>query len=124
MAASRLGHPALWRGIGWALILAVVYLSLTPKPPPATVAFGDKFSHLAGYAGLMAWWLQVDGRACRQALFFILMSLMLEILQDLSGFRTGDIYDMAANSLGVGLGWLATRLFPDWLARLDRRLGG
>jgi len=29
---------------------------------------------------------------------------------------------MAANSVGVGLGWLSTWLKPDWLRCVDRRL--
>jgi hypothetical protein len=27
---------------------------------------------------------------------------------------------MAANTLGVGFGWLTALVLPDWLARLDR----
>jgi VanZ family protein len=112
----------LWRFLGWTLVLTVVYLSLTPKPPPTGVQFGDKIGHLAAYAALMGWWLQIHRRPERLALIFVLMGLAIELLQSLSGFRTGDIFDMAANTLGVGLGWASARLMPDWLARLDRRL--
>jgi len=50
------------------------------------------------------------------------MGLALEIAQSLSGFREGDVFDMAANSIGVGVGWLATWLKPDWLGWFDRKL--
>jgi VanZ family protein len=104
------------------LIVLVTYLALTPEPPAASFDFSDKLGHVAAYAGLMGWWLQIDRRPDRLALLFTLMGLALEILQSLGGHRDGDIFDMAANTLGVGLGWLTALLLPDWLARLDRRL--
>ncbi len=122
MPDPALSRPRLWRALGWLLVLAVVYLSLTPSPPSPDIAQGDKFGHLLAYGGLMAWWLQIRRTPERLALLLILMGLALEILQSLSGYREGDLFDMAANTLGIGLGWLATRLAPDWLPRLDRTL--
>ena len=106
-----------WIVSGWLLVLAVIYLSLTPKPPEAPVEFGDKIGHLLAYATLMGWWHQIERNGYRLALIFILMGLMLEILQSLGGIRQGDIFDMAANSLGVGLGWIAARSTLDWSMR-------
>lgn len=120
MFEPAFSRPRLWRFLGWSLVLVVVYLSLTPRPPPTNIELGDKIGHLAAYAGLMGWWLQIHRRPERLALVFVLMGLALEILQSLSGFRNGDIFDVAANTLGVGLGWLTALLLPDWLARLDR----
>lgn len=122
MSEPVLSRPRLWRFLGWSLVLVVVYLSLTPRPPPTNIELGDKIGHLAAYAGLMGWWLQIHRRPERLALLFVLMGLALEILQSLSGFRNGDVFDMAANTLGVGLGWLTALLLPNWLARLDRML--
>lgn len=122
MSGVQLSRPGLWRLLGWALVLLVVYLSLTPKPPPATMNFGDKIGHLAAYAALMGWWMQIERRPERLALLFVLMGLALEILQSFTGYRNGDIFDMAANTLGVGLGWLSALLLPNWLTRLDRLL--
>lgn len=118
-----LARRNVWSSLGWCLVLTVIYLSLMPKPPSADVIyFGDKIGHFLAYACLMGWWSQIDSRHCRLALLFLLMGLALEIAQSLSGFREGDIFDMAANSAGVGLGWLSTWLKPDWLSGLDRRL--
>lgn len=122
MVDPALSRPRLWQALGWFLILAVIYLSLVPKPPMPDVAMGDKFGHLFGYALLMMWWLQIRRQPERLALAFVVMGLMLEILQSLSGYRDGDIFDLAANTLGVGLGWFATRLAPTWLTHLDKVL--
>jgi VanZ family protein len=107
----------VWLFLGWLLILTVIYLSLTPQPPQTGMIFGDKIGHFAAYASLMAWWHQIDRNAYRLALVFVLMGLSLEILQSLSGFREGDVFDMAANTLGVGIGWFFDRLAPAWCAR-------
>jgi len=118
-----LARRNVWLTLGWGLVLTVIYLSLTPKPPSTDmVYFGDKIGHFLAYATLMGWWSQLDTRHCRLALLFVLMGLALEIVQSLSGFREGDVFDMAANAIGVGLGWLSTRLKPDWLRGVDRRL--
>jgi len=122
MPQPGFARPGLWRFIGWALVLIVIYLSLTPKPPPTAFTFGDKAGHLLAYASLMGWWMQIHQRPERLALLFVLMGLALEILQSLSGFRNGDIFDMAANTLAIGIGWLTALLLPDWLVRLERML--
>jgi VanZ family protein len=105
---------SIWIALGWLLALSVIYLSLSPLPPNSGFDHGDKFGHLSAYATLMAWWHQIDRNAYRLALIFVVMGLILEILQHLSGFRQGDIFDMAANTLGVGIGWLLGRSALRW----------
>jgi len=118
-----LARHNVWLALGWGLILVVVYLSLTPKPPSLDfVSFGDKIGHCLAYAALMGWWSQLDSRHCRLALLFVLLGLAMEIAQSFTDYRTADVFDMAADCVGVGLGWLTTRLLPDWLRRLDRGL--
>ncbi|MDD5388366.1 MAG: VanZ family protein [Gallionellaceae bacterium] len=112
----------IWLALGWSLVLTVVYLSLTPKPPSIDVSFGDKIGHFLAYATLMGWWSQLDTRHCRLALLFVLMGLSMEIAQSFTDYRQGDVFDMAANTVGVGLGWLSVELAPNWLRMLDRRL--
>jgi VanZ family protein len=111
-----LNPRGIWITLGWLLALSVIYLSLSPLPPNSGIEYGDKFSHLAAYATLMAWWHQIDRNAYRLALIFIVMGLILEILQSLSGYRQGDIFDMAANTLGIGIGWLLGRSALCWSA--------
>lgn len=106
-----------WIFLGCLLVGSVVYLSLTPEPPAMDERFSDKLGHFAAYAALMAWWHQIDRNAWRLALLFIVLGLLLEMLQSLSGFRHGDIFDLAADTFGVALGWLFARLGFVWSAR-------
>ncbi len=117
-----LARRNVWLSLGWSLVLAVAYLSLTPNPPMPDISRIDKVGHLLAYATLMGWWSQIDSRHCRLALLFVLMGLSLEIAQSFTDYRQGDVFDMAANSMGVGLGWLSARLKPDWLRWIDTRL--
>lgn len=112
----------IWQALGWLLILTVVWFSLTPAPPEVNVESGDKIGHLLAYAALMGWWSQLRDRHGRLALAFIALGLSMEVLQSFTGYRYGDVQDMLANSAGVGIGWLITRLLPDWLVRIDRAL--
>lgn len=110
----------VWLTLGWLLVLMVATLSLVPLPEPTTLTAQDKVNHLLAYATLMAWWAPLTRDACRPALALLLLGLVLELLQARSGYREGDIHDMAANALGVGLGALFARLLPDWMARCER----
>jgi VanZ family protein len=100
----------LWLTTGWMLIVAVVYLSLAPLPADVDVPHGDKFGHVLAYAVLMFWFVQIYRRPrLRVALAFgfVTLGVMLEVLQGMSGYRTFDIQDVAANIAGLALGWLA-----------------
>ncbi len=108
----------VWLGLGWIWVAAVVYLSLTAQPPDVSmVRFGDKWAHLAGYAGLMLWFAQLYRVECHAFLAgcFLAMGIGLEFIQGGLGYRSFDYADMLANGAGVLLGW--------WLAS-PRRLGG
>jgi len=69
---------------------------------------------------LMFWFGLSYSKAMRQfqiALAFIALGVALEFLQRETGYRSFDVADMAANSVGVLLGWGLVRtplrrLFP------------
>jgi len=109
------------RLIGWLLVAVVCWFSLTPSPPDSGLHQGDKMGHLLAYLALMTWWGQLDGRRHRLLLIFVVMGMALEGLQGLTPSREPSFMDMAANGLGALLGWLASRAWPDWLARLESR---
>jgi VanZ family protein len=101
---------ALWLAAGWTGVAAVVWLSLMPHPPSIDIEDSDKALHLAAYAVLMLWFAQVrTGRPERRitALLLVGLGIALELAQGLSGYRWLSVADMAANTTGVALGWLA-----------------
>jgi VanZ family protein len=95
---------------GWGWAAAIVWLSLTPSPPQVEVAHSDKIGHFAAYGLLMFWfsWLY-PGKRTRVAYAVALtaMGIGLEFLQGHLGYRTYDVFDMLANSIGVLFGWAA-----------------
>jgi VanZ family protein len=93
---------------GWLLAAAIVVLSLAPQPPDLDVPHGDKLGHFAAYSLLSFWfcWLY-PARRSRLAYVagWIAMGVALEFAQGATGYRHFELADMAANSLGVLLGW-------------------
>lgn len=103
--ALRLRSVALL--IGWGMILTVIVLSLIPMEVDLSEG-RDKWSHLLAYGGLMFWFGGLFPGVIRQlqiALAFIAMGVALEFLQRETGYRSFDLADMVANSIGVLLGW-------------------
>ncbi|MFO1321622.1 MAG: hypothetical protein U1F52_18585 [Burkholderiales bacterium] len=131
MPSTGLGHdlPRLrtaWMAIGWSGVLIVAVMSLVPRPPELGIEHGDKVQHLLAYGSLMLWFAQVRvERGARRvtALALVAMGIGLEFAQGMTGYRTYSYADMAANTTGVILGWLAAppRL-PNAYRRLARRL--
>lgn len=122
---ERLRFARFWRWVGWLLVIGVVYLSLTPSL--AEVRLGvpaqDKFGHFLTY-GLLAWWfsqaypLRLHGFF---GLFLAALGAVLEILQDVVGYRYFEYGDMLANVSGVVGGYLLARTpAGTTLRRLER----
>ena len=119
----------LWLAIGWAMLGAVVFLSLTGDPPEVVdFPLADKLEHLLAYAVLMGWFGQIHTATRTQAGWLIgltLMGVAIEYLQGWSGVRHFDPADMLANALGALLGYLLARgPLAGSLARLERQLAG
>lgn len=94
--------------LGWGWAAAVVWLSLTPAPPQVDVQFGDKIGHFAAYGFLMFWFCLLYPMLRIRMLYaagFIALGVVLEVVQGELGYRTYDVMDMAANTVGVLLGW-------------------
>ena len=93
---------------GWLFAAAIVVLSLMPAPPDIDVPHGDKLGHMAAYSLLTFWfcWLYPAWKTrIAYAAGWIAMGVALEFAQGATGYRSFEIADMAANSLGVLLGW-------------------
>ncbi|WP_367026605.1 VanZ family protein [Methylococcus sp. ANG] len=114
-------YATLWRGLGWAMVAAVVVLSLLPHlPKPPSLLGWDKAQHFIAYAVLTFWFCLCYSRHWRWPAFFIALGSVLEVLQGFTGIRTTDPFDIVANSIGVfiGLGLSFTPLASS-LRRLD-----
>jgi VanZ family protein len=63
----------------------------------------------------MYWFCQLYARRASRiayALLWIGMGIGLEFVQGQLGYRTYEVYDMYANTLGVLIGWAGALMFP------------
>ena len=91
-----------------------------PSPPETGIEGGDKVGHLLAYGILMGWFcLLYRGLPARvsYAIGFAAMGVALEFAQGAVGYRLYDTADMAANALGVLLGWAIAAAAPTILRR-------
>jgi VanZ family protein len=123
-------RPLRWARVWlalWALmILAVIVLSLIPKPPiPPTLAIG-KLDHLIAYFALAAFAMQLYLRRRAQlsaAFALVLLGIALELAQGyLTTYRHMAAYDAFVDALGVAIG-TATAWTPiaTILLRIERK---
>lgn len=102
-----------WVWAFFACATVVLVLALTPSPPPMITTGWDKSNHLLAFA-VMAW---LGCKAFPQRLATILLSLLaygalIEILQSFTTTRSAEWLDLFADSLGLLLGWVLSRLPP------------
>ena len=116
----------LWLGIGYALVLLVVFMSLSSSPIDMGELFPyeDKVYHAFAYFTLMAWFGQIYHDSFQRsmiAIVFIFMGVLLEYLQSFDPNRMAEFADMVANTTGVGLGfWLALGPLRNTLLNVER----
>ena len=96
--------------LGWAWVAAIVWLSLTPSPPKVDFEQSDKVGHFLAYGSLRLWFCFLYAALkvrIAYAAGFIAMGIGLEFIQGALGYRTYEVFDMFANTIGVLLGWAA-----------------
>ena len=108
-----LSHRRAWLAGGWLSVCLVVFLSLIPLPPqPLSFEYADKLEHGLTYAFLSLWFCQLyfPTLARTVAITALLgLGVGLEFLQGWTGYRTFDVWDMVANSIGVLIGFLLVK---------------
>ena len=107
--SAPLRWPALWTALGWLLVLAILWLSLTPNPPQIGIEQGDKLGHALAYTLLMFWFCQLyDSRRARigHALCFVALGIAIEFAQRATEYRSFELWDMAADGAGIVIGWM------------------
>jgi VanZ family protein len=107
--AEGLRYRSLWLAVGYALVGATAWGSLTPAPPEWAFAMGDKVLHAATYALLIFWFGQLYPGPGRQALLVVAFSVfgvLLEVGQAFSSvYRHFDLADALASALGAAVAW-------------------
>jgi VanZ family protein len=118
--------PRIWVVLWVLMIVAVIVLSLMPKPPiPPTLMIG-KLDHLIAYAALAAMAVQLYAARRTQlvaALALVALGVALELAQGyLTSYRHMAAYDALVDALGIALGLATTRTrLATALLRIDTR---
>lgn len=113
--------------LGFSLLVLIIYLSLTSNPINVVhIKYSDKLGHFVAYLTLMVWFGQLYIRRSQLAslaILFVGLGVGLEILQGLMGHRFFEIADMAANSIGVLVGWwLSDNLLSGLLLKVESKV--
>jgi VanZ family protein len=102
-----LRYRAFWIVTSLLLVAVVVWGSLQTRVPVPVAPGYDKIEHFSTYLFLAVWF---TGLVDRDSYGFVVVDLLalgasMEVLQYLMhAGRTADIFDMAANTAGVGAG--------------------
>src|SRR5262249_50290166 len=128
LTPPRQPHRRIWLLLGWGMVATVVVLSLIPLEVDLSEN-RDKYAHLIAYGSMTCWFAMLfPGWVRRVAVViaFAAMGVVIEYLQRMTGYRTFDVADMAANAMGAGLGWVLVQTplgnALDWTERLLGRL--
>ena len=119
----------LWLALGRIAIAIVIVLSLAPLPRTGLeIENGDKLGHFLVYLGLTLWYAQLCATRPEfawRALGLAALGACMEVLQGLTGWRTGnDPYDALANVAGALAGFvLGMTPAQHWLARAEQHFG-
>ncbi len=126
MKRQPLRYFQLWLTIGWLLVTVVLYSSLTSSPIQTPgIEYGDKIGHFFAYFTLVFWFCQLYKNRSHILLFmlFVMMGVVVEFIQGQTGYRTFEVADMLANSLGAVMGWLLVRFYvAEMLLTIEMRL--
>ena len=125
MFPAPLAHLPWWRGLGRALVVAMLVVSLLPAPAfIGAVPQGDKLGHALAFAGLVLWYAQIYPQPrdrWRCALGALLLGALIELLQAFVPWRSSEWLDLVADGGGALLGVL---LAATPLGAVLRRLDG
>lgn len=113
-----------------AVTAVILYAGLRPEPVPQAFDQQDKLHHMLGFAAY-AFALNLAfprWRAVYGLLMGLALALSIELAQGLQPHRDASLADMAANTVGVLLGWVCwlwvrgglQRLYPALLSH-DRQ---
>jgi VanZ family protein len=120
-----LRFPKVWSVLGWLLVAGVIIGSLAPGNSLPDLSVNDKLQHASAYGLLMVWFAGLYRRGLYPLIGAVLLALGvgLDLLQGLTPTRSLDPYDIAANFIGISVGFaLSVWLLGGWCQRVEQRL--
>ena len=115
--ANRSSLAVLWRLSAYVLTAATVYLSLSHIVIELPGDHSGRYAHVAAYGLLMVIFSQVYTSGVSSVLIavaLLALGVTLEFMQQWGGYRNFERGDIAADVIGIALGWLVARTL--WLA--------
>ncbi len=111
-------RSSIYLAIGFAILILILSLAkLNSFPDIGNFQNSDKVKHILAYSVLSFFWLiscqlgKINIKILHLILIIIAYGVIIEVLQmRLTTYRTGDLLDIIANSLGVFLGYLFLKL--------------
>ncbi|HWI82211.1 VanZ family protein [Ramlibacter sp.] len=99
---------AFWLCLGAVLVLALM------RPTHFMPSTGwDKANHALAFAVLaILGCLSYPGRGPRVLAGLLAYGALIELLQTLTGYRSGEWLDLVADTIGLALGWQIARRLP------------
>lgn len=124
---ETLRYHRFWLLLGFLLIIGTLITSLMPlQLGHDVVPHQDKVMHMTGYGILTLWFLQIvrrHGALILIPLGMVMLGIVIELLQGLTGYRHPDRMDALANGLGcLCAALLALTPVRDALLKLERLL--
>jgi VanZ family protein len=97
-----------FKSVSASYTLLLIYLSLRPIPPEIGNLFNyqDKLMHLTAYSILSTLYQLSLPKRYLAITLAVLLGVLLEIAQSFTTYRSFELLDIVANTLGVGLGFL------------------
>lgn len=99
------------------LILTLSLVKMNNLPPMGDFEHSDKVKHLVAYSILSFFWLlscyfgKVKIKILHLIFVLIAYGVIIEVLQsNITSYRTGDLLDIIANSIGVLIGYIFFKL--------------
>ena len=97
-----------WRALFGALLLSILYLALSPRPPQSVDTGWDKLNHVFAFAAL-AWSGTFSGPGHARWMRLLAAALMLfgagiEVVQSFIPERSGEWADLLGDGAGIALG--------------------
>ena len=115
-----------WLAAGIATLAVILAVALAPLQTALPIEQGDKVAHFFAFAWLAVWFLGIfePRLSLAVAVALTLYGILIELLQSLTPYRSADVYDVVADVIGIGAGWLlASAGLRRWCGRIEELLG-